>query len=412
VAGGRPVALGEQGAESAIMAADGSLRIIRLRSNDVWRASALDGTIFFGVDVTDSVQAEAEQTRLQMQILRTAGEWRNTFDSVVSPIAIIDGSGTIARVNRAVTELTRRTFPELVGASLETLAECEPWISAAALVSRTREAALHATAGEARDASGRTWNISVMPLGAEGTLSGSVIVVLNDISSIVDLQESLRVSERMSAMGQLMAGVAHEVRNPLFGISAALDAFEVEFGSSAQVAEYVSVLRSDTERLRRLMNDLLDYGRPAALSMEVQSFASLVTQSVRVCLAEARERDVELRLSIQEPLPPVAFDHDRMLQVLNNIVENAIVFTLKGSVVAIDVRSEADMVVCTVTDQGPGFRSEDMPHVFDPFFTRRRGGTGLGLAIVHRIVGDHGGVVFVRNAPGGGAVVEMRLPSR
>jgi PAS domain S-box-containing protein len=408
-AGGEPVALGEQETESVIIAADRSLRILRLRSNDVWRNGVIIGTIFFGVDVTDSIAAEAAKARLQSQVLSAAEEWRNTFDSVVSPILIVDAAGTIGRANRAATELTGRTFQELVGTSMDSLPPAEPWSTAIALAERTRTGGLRATAGEARDAAGHAWNISVMPLDIAGHKSRSVIVVLSDISSIVDLQESLRMNERMSAMGQLMAGVAHEVRNPLFGISAALDAFEVEFGQTAEFEEYIQRLRSDTDRLRRLMNDLLDYGRPSALRREVQPFAPLAERAMAVCLPQAREKKVELRLRIEEPLPVVAFDHDRMLQVLTNVIQNAIAFTAKESTVLIEARADGPDLVCAVSDRGPGFRAEDIPHVFNPFFTRRRGGTGLGLAIVQRIVGDHGGSVTVRNLASGGAIVEMRF---
>lgn len=410
---GRPVALGEQETESSIVAGDGSLRILRLRSNDVWRDGLVVGTIFFGVDVTDSIAAEAAKARLQSQVLNAAEEWRHTFDSVVSPILIVDEAGTVNRANRATAELTMRTFDELVGTNVDTLPQEEPWTTATALVHRMRAADQRATAAEARDAAGKTWNINAMPLDHAG--QRSVIVVLADISGIVDLQESLRMNERMSAMGQLMAGVAHEVRNPLFGISAALDAFEAEFGQTPEFEEYIERLRSDTDRLRRLMNDLLDYGRPSALQREVQPFAPLVERAFGVCLPLAREKHVELQIRIQEPLPVVAFDQERMLQVLTNVIQNAIAFTGRESTISIDARADGVDLVCAVSDQGPGFRAEDIPHVFNPFFTRRSGGTGLGLAIVHRIVGDHGGSVTVRNRGTGGqaagAVVEVRLVS-
>ena len=406
---GRPIALGEQETESAVVAADGSKRILRLRSNDVRRDGEVVGTIFFGVDVTDSILAEAEQERLQEQVVAAAAEWRNTFDSVVTPIVIVDAAGTLTRVNHAATRLTERSFRELLGTNLRSISDAEPWTTAAALVQRIVDSGLRAAVEEARDSRGRTWNLSAVPLGGTRGRAPSVILVLSDISGIVDLQESLRASERMSAMGQLVAGVAHEVRNPLFGISAALDAFEAEFGRTEDVAEYVERLRSDADRLRRLMNDLLEYGRPAGLRLERQPFLPLVERSLRVCEPETLAKDVRVSLTAA-PLPDVTIDHDRMLQVLKNVIENATAFTASGSEVTIDVRVEESFVVCSIADQGPGFRAEDIQHVFEPFFTRRRGGTGLGLAIVQRIVGDHGGSVAVRNREQGGALVELRLP--
>jgi len=122
---------------------------------------------------------------------------------------------------------------------------------------------------------------------------------------------------------------------------------------------------------------------------------------------------VVLKSELEEHLPQVPLDADRMLQVLNNLLENAVEMCAPQGTVVVSARYEPGdppNVVCAVRDEGPGFRSEDLPRLFEPFFSRRRGGSGLGLAIVQKIVGDHGGEVTAANAPGGGAVVAVRLP--
>lgn len=233
-------------------------------------------------------------------------------------------------------------------------------------------------------------------------------------AELVENQELLRQSERMSAIGALVAGVAHEVRNPLFGISATVDALEVELGEGADVEEYMKALRSDVSRLSRLMHDLLEYGRPQRLTAHEQSLLPVVAEAVRMCGARAREREVELRQDASNVLPGVAIDADRMVQVFKNVVENAIDFSPAGDAVAISLHADpqpAATVVCTIADRGPGFRPEDLPHVFEPFFTRRPGGTGLGLAIVQKIVADHGGSVAAFRGAAGGAMIEIRLPA-
>ena len=229
-----------------------------------------------------------------------------------------------------------------------------------------------------------------------------------------EMEEALRRSERMSAIGSLVAGVAHEVRNPLFGIAATLDAFEAEFGLSEETAEYMKTLRNDVARLSRLMNDLLEYGRPQEAARHVQPIEPVIAEAVRVCALRAKEKEIEIRQHVEAPLPPVAIDADRMLQVFKNVVENAIEFSKSGDFIAIDARTHsngASTLVFSIADRGPGFRREDLPHVFEPFFTRRRGGSGLGLAIVQKIVADHGGRVAAENTPGGGARIEIQLPA-
>jgi len=138
-----------------------------------------------------------------------------------------------------------------------------------------------------------------------------------------------------------------------------------------------------------------------------------VAEAVRVCAPRAKERRIEIREEIAAELPNVSINAERMLQVLKYVVENAVEFSNAGEAVTLRVRRDdngASALVCTVADHGPGFRHEDLPHLFEPFFTRRAGGSGLGLAIVQKIVGEHGGTIAARNAPGGGGVVEIRLP--
>ncbi|HEV2720049.1 MAG TPA: ATP-binding protein [Thermoanaerobaculia bacterium] len=241
-----------------------------------------------------------------------------------------------------------------------------------------------------------------------------VVSVVRDIEERKTMEEKLRHSETMSAMGNVVAGVAHEVRNPLFGIAATLDAFEAEFGGGQDLAEYLTTLRNDVSRLSRLMRDLLDYGRPQQTERRAQSIAPIVAEAVRVCAPRAKERRIEIREEIDDELPEVSMNADRMLQVFKNVVENAVEFSKVGEAVLLRVRRDdngAAAIVCTVADRGPGFRPEDLPHIFEPFFTRRAGGSGLGLAIVQKIVGEHGGTITAGNGAGGGGVVEIRLPA-
>ena len=242
-----------------------------------------------------------------------------------------------------------------------------------------------------------------------------VATALNDmIAARVRAEEELRRQEVMSALGSLLAGVAHEVRNPLFGISATLDAFEARFAGSSEHQPYLEVLRTEAHRLTRLMADLLEYGRSQDLELAEQRFEPVAREAVLTCRPLAENQGVTLDTSIQEPLGPVRIDHAKMVQALRNVIDNAVRHSPRGSVVRVIVRSRPEdgrrSVEMEVRDAGPGFADEDLDRVFQPFFSRRPGGTGLGLSIVKRIVEGHDGQVLASNRREGGAVVTVRLP--
>jgi PAS domain S-box-containing protein len=238
--------------------------------------------------------------------------------------------------------------------------------------------------------------------------------IARDISQRKQSEEALRRSETMAALGSLVAGVAHEVRNPLFGISSTLDAFEARFGGSEGQGRYVAVLREQLERLNGLMNDLLEYGKPARLELAEGSVEEVIGEAMGACRALAERAGVELVNGVGRGLPAVRMERARLVQVFRNLIENAVQFSPRGGAVRVGAeragREGGWCVECTVEDTGPGIAPGDLPRLFEPFFTRRRGGTGLGLSIVQRIVEEHGGTLTAANRPSRGAVMKVAIP--
>ena len=243
------------------------------------------------------------------------------------------------------------------------------------------------------------------------------IGVISDITprkQAEELEASLRRSEMMAALGSLVAGVAHEVRNPLFGISSVLDAFEARFDGAPEHRQYIDVLREELGHLNRLMEDLLDYGRPYKQELRKGSIYDAVVGGITACEPLAKQEQVKIVNKASRTLASIMMDKKRLPQVFSNLIKNAIQHSPPGATVYIEAEEitldNLLWIETRVKDSGPGFRIEDIPRIFEPFFARRRGGTGLGLSIVQRIVQEHSGKITAGNRPEGGAEIVVRIP--
>ncbi len=358
-----------------------------------------------------------ERKRLEADLRRAALEWRQTFDGLPLGVLVVDGDGRIVRANRTAVEHSgRSSWAELIDAPLGEIGPDQTRIALGELVEQMR-AGRRPAPREVTDAvTGLTWVVSASPLPTDGDGPGRIVLNFQDVSETVQLKERLRQSETMAAIGSIVAGVAHEVRNPLFSISATLDAFESRFKDTESYSRYLSVLRGELGRLTTLMKDLLEFGRPSEPDLGECDLAEVARAASHACAPLLRRQGlVAVGPDASAALPPVLADRVRITQVFQNLIENAAHYSPRGGQVKISLGvtrdAEGEWVECAVRDSGPGFAADDLTQLFEPFFTRRRGGTGLGLSIVQRIVFDHGGDVHARNHPEGGAMVVVRLRS-
>jgi len=369
-------------------------------------------------DITERRRAAEAEAELKAALEAAAVEWESTFDAMATPVLILDRDARIVRLNRAAREAAGGAAAgELVGRHVADVGPGEPWQKAAELA-RPEGGTLMAGHGTVRDpASARTWDVTAGSASGPEADHDLIVVVARDVTRMIELQESLRRSETMSAMGMLVAGVAHEVRNPLFGISANLDAFEARADTRAEFGRFIGLMRGEVQRLATLMQGLLDYGKPSATALSPGKIEDVVSEGCARCEALAKRSGVRLVSELGSDLVPILMRRQRLVQVVENLVQNAIQNASAGGVVSTKAALERDPprgehIVLTVSDTGPGFAPADLPRVFEPFFSRRRGGTGLGLAIVERLVAEHGGTISAANRPEGGAMMVIKLPCR
>lgn len=230
------------------------------------------------------------------------------------------------------------------------------------------------------------------------------------------VHESLRRAEAMAELGELVGGVAHEVRNPLMAISSGLQTLAVvEPELSGRRTDIFADLKTAVARLTTLTRDLLIYGRPSNAEFESGDPVVVVRSAAGVCARLAADAGVRIEIDAADPLPQVVMDRERLIQVFVNLITNAVQHSPGGGAVLVSVMVTAapggDRVRWEVSDTGPGFPADLLPHLFHPFASRRPGGTGLGLAIARRLVEQQRGEIDAHNGPAGGAVVRVTLPA-
>jgi len=237
------------------------------------------------------------------------------------------------------------------------------------------------------------------------------------IESEKRIEDRLRHAERLAALGRLIAGVAHEVRNPLATIRLRLQMCQQDSANS-DVMESCVIALQEVERLNGMVNRLLSFSRPVHLQTEPINLGRLVEQRLGNFADLARQRNVKFIAKLSEGSGLVLADQNRMAQVFDNIIQNAIdAMSESGGTLCVHVATEArtpeSTEVCVeFNDTGEGISSDAINRIFDPFFTTKATGTGLGLSICHELVQAHGGEINVASAEGCGTTVRVILPAR
>jgi len=365
-------------------------------------------------DVTERKLLDEKQQRLHASLQQSAMEWRQTFNAIDFPVLIIDLHGVVKRSNEAAEQIAGFGSEAINGRTLTELGAHQPWKKAAELIEVVRGSHLAVSEEVKCDVTGKTWSLTLYLISEFGSVSERAIFIAQDITKRAELEASLRQSEMMSLLGSLVAGVAHEVRNPLFGISSILDAFETRFSDRTEYIRYTSVLREEIGRLTVLMEELLEYGKPFRGELYLVSMDEMVSRSIRACMPAAEVAQVSLVGEVEPDLPKIRIDRRRLSKVFVNLIENAIQHSPNGGTVLVQARklseNKQEWVDCAIRDAGGGILDQDLPKIFEPFFSKRRGGTGLGLAIAQRIMEEHGGKLIAGNNPDVGACMVARFP--
>ena len=231
--------------------------------------------------------------------------------------------------------------------------------------------------------------------------------------NLQEAEVAVRRSERLAALGQLSAGLAHEIRNPLGTIKTSAEMLLKSVpGDNAVAREMAGFISTEVDRTNSLVTRFLDFARPLAVRLEKTDLTQVIDQAVSDVEKHQPPLDVTIYKNYSPEIPPFLLDGELMERVIYNLVLNAAQASPPAGSITVKTRQIEGMVEIAVIDRGAGIQPKLIENIFNPFYTTKSGGVGLGLAIVSKIVDEHGGSISVESEPGEGSVFRVYLPFR
>jgi PAS domain S-box-containing protein len=336
------------------------------------------------------------------------------LDSMLDGIVVCDRGHRPLIYNKSAERMLRFTGPDPVERQLWLSVSDEDLSEFFRATLEAGETVLDREFGIDTKGSTRLIAVSVSTLVSEGKIEGA-LVHMEDITEKRRKEAQLRRAESLASLTTLAAGVAHEIKNPLGSISIHIQLIRKALQGKDEVPvpfleRHLGVVDEEIERLNKIVVDFLFAVRPMDVQLRDGDPGKLMAEIADFIRPEAEKAGVMVDVSVAEDLPMVALDERLMKQALLNLVKNALAAMPGGGKLRLSVERKEDEVKLSVEDSGVGISEEDLPKIFEPYFTTKENGTGLGLTITFKIVREHDGEITVASRPGQGSVFAIDLP--
>ena len=352
------------------------------------------------------------QASLRAQELERLKDYsENIIESLTVGVAVLDQGGRVIGWNRVLEETFSRKKKDILGKSL--LEILGPQNFAAVYPPDTQQD-FHLLSEIPLDLSAggkRIFDIAKTPLLDNRLNPYGTVIVFEDITDKINLQQQLVTSEKLASIGLLSAGVAHEINTPLTGISSYVQMLQKKI-TDVHFSQILEKIETQTDRVSRIIKNLLSFARnPSDFSFHRVNLKELLQEILSLIDYKLKTMNIQLEL-VLAPLKPIWAQGERLQQVFINIILNAIDAMPEGGTLKIELAESGAEAVIRISDTGHGIKEQHLPHIFDPFFTTKGvgKGTGLGLSISYAIVHEHEGRISVESAVGKGTTFVIVIP--
>ena len=357
-----------------------------------------------------------ENTRLYQEIMQQRDFVENIIRNMIKGVVTTDSKGVVTTINHAAKNILRWQDIAAIGqpysivcGNFQTLSTELEKIIAENHREATFKRELKIEENE------RFLSVSISTIRSTHSSEAGLIILLEDETEKKLLDDHLHHLDRLALMGRFAAGIAHEIRNPLTGISVFLDDMHDKVSGQPEYASFIKMAVNEIERLENLVNELLDYATPSETVRTISDLNQVIESSIHFVEKEARKAGVKISVNYAQNLPGLPLNDDKIRQALLNILLNAIQHMPDGGEILISTNiigqtdrftpiplvsdpSRQSWLKIIIEDSGPGLKAEDLSRIFEPFYTKRRGGTGLGLSITQSIIAEHDGKIMAGKA--------------
>ncbi|MEW6108472.1 MAG: GAF domain-containing protein [Nitrospirota bacterium] len=403
---------------------DRMLGVFNLDSTEVSKYSEHDLRIL--LPIAKHISIALENALLFDEISRDKKEWEKTFDAITDMVWTEDGKQRILRANQALLIKTGLSSMEVAGKYCRELL-CKIGINSKDCLCSDTVAYKRPSFRELKGTGGNIFHFWAYPLIDEEGRLYAIVHYLKDVTAQKRLEQQLIRADKLASLGTLVAGIAHEINNPL-GIIAGYSEALLERSKEKTLLdnrqfedfpEYLDTIHKEIFRCKGILKSLLDFARSSGGTFREIDINELIKEVILLVNNKAIKLNHTIDLQLNRDLPKICADPGKLRQLFMNIIINSIYFTPEGGgiflVTEMDSNSQdGDMIKVSVSDTGSGIPEEIIDKVFDPFFTTKPpgDGTGLGLAICHKIIEEHHGTIDVENEKDKGIKFIIRIPAR
>lgn len=333
------------------------------------------------------------------------------LDNIADAVVATDSAGVLTVCNKAAEHLLGLNAAEVLGKPHQRVIQDDALL----LVQTHREQApveYAETVFTTGSGDQRFLAVSTSLIRSAGGDIDTVVSIARDVTEQRRAQEQLQRRDRLTAMGELAGGIAHEIRNPLNAINIIAQRFQSEFEPAEDAEEFRKLnrtIRSEVQRVNNIITQFLEFARPPRLALERTDMSHILRDSVDVITSQALVKHVQVQLLVDESLPVLA-DREKMQQVFLNLLQNALDAVDEGGEIKCIACRRSGRVMVSIADNGPGIPEELQSKIFNLYYTTKSSGTGLGLSIVHQIIGEHGGEITVTSSEGTGTTFRIIFP--